>query len=78
MSELVILLVSRTSFESIHKAAAKGDEAALHELETLWNDYDEVPCFLCDAITPRAEIFSKVMREFNDSAMLIVLPLCKH
>ena len=77
MAELVLLTFDRAAFGQVHKAASKGDEAALREMEHLWDDYAAcvIECFLCGAVTENPP-FSMTMPERNNDSKVIIAPLC--
>jgi hypothetical protein len=45
------VILSRSEFQRLHKAALNGDEAAKQALIDMWSEYqdrDDLVCFLCD------------------------------
>jgi hypothetical protein len=77
MPELVLLSFDRAQFEALHRAAGKGNEDALREMEHLWDDYagQELECFLCGAVTENPP-FSMTMPERNADTRVTIAPLC--
>jgi hypothetical protein len=49
-ANLVLLTLDRQDFTTLERAAKAGDEAAIAQLSSWWEDYREsvVSCFLCD------------------------------
>ena len=77
MAELVLLTFERRAFDAMHRAALRGDAAALREMEGLWDEYRDagVACFLCDAVAEHPP-FSMMLPEHADPSRLIAAPLC--
>ena len=77
MAALVLLNLDRREFESLHKRANGGDEAAAQELESLWDDYRDraLACFTCDSVVEWL-VFNMVLPEQGDYGKLIAAPLC--
>src|SRR4051794_26497993 len=78
MAELVLLSLNRLEFNLLHKRACKGDESAVHAIESIWQAYNdsELECFLCGNVVLQRPIFTQVLPEHNDHSKLIAAPLC--
>lgn len=77
MPELVLLSIDKAAFKAAYRAAADGDESALHELLDAWAGYAdrELACFVCDAVTANPP-YSFVLPERGDPRKAIAIPLC--
>lgn len=77
MPELVLLSFDRREFNALHRAATKGDEAALRDIESIWDGYAdrEVECFLCGEIAAHPP-FSMMLPERAEPSKIIAAPLC--
>lgn len=75
MSDVVLLTLNKREFQSLYRRAAKGDEAALTELDRFWDGCKSLACFLCNsAITERP--FTMMLPEYRDQRNIIAAPLC--
>jgi hypothetical protein len=67
----------RFEFDLLYKQAAKGNDAALDMLDTLWSDYTDIFCFICDKPTgekPKTQALPE--RPDYDARKVILVPIC--
>jgi hypothetical protein len=78
MPELVLLTFDRGQFEALHRAAGKGNEAALGDLLAPWAPYKdtELECFICGGLVTERPPFVTMLPERDDRSKVIAAPVC--
>ena len=76
-AELVLLSFSRAEFRALHKAATAGDEQAVQQIDSIWEEYKdrEIECFICGRECEHPP-FALMLPEPNSGAQVIAAPLC--
>ena len=73
---LTLLSFNRTEFTARYRAAARGDETALAELEAIFDGYTPLSCFLCDREV-EGDVFALMLPERRDHSRVLAAPLCQ-
>ena len=80
MPELLLLSFSRSEFRRLHRLAMKGDEDAIQQIESVWDEHRdreiEIECFLCQAVIIEPRPFCMVLPDPSADHELIGAPLC--
>jgi hypothetical protein len=76
--ELVLLSFSRSEFARANKLALQGDEAAIQQIESVWDEYQgrSLACFLCNHETAHPPFTMMLPDPVQERAKLIGAPLC--
>ena len=72
----VLLEINRATWKSMFNAARSGDLAATEEFRTLWLDYEDIHCFLCDAAVPSDAVRSEPLPHKERPDLIFAAPLC--
>jgi hypothetical protein len=71
---LILLSLDRQVFTQTHKAAQKGDKDALATIAAMWDEHEQIECFVCGHPNVESPVFAEIMPDQNDQ--LLALPLC--